>query len=220
MRRDIVECRRCRRLADHCQTVAKTKRRAYRHWNYWGKPVPSFGDPSARLLVVGLAPGAHGANRTGRVFTGDSSGEFLFRALYDAGLASQPSSEHRNDGLTLKDCYVTCAVRCAPPKNRPVAEEFASCRPFLERELELLQRLRVAITLGHLAHRALLAALRPRGLQLPAKKLAFGHGRHHRLPGHLPDLVSCYHPSRQNTQTGRLTMPMLMSVLHAARALL
>ena len=216
LRDGIVACRRCARLTAHCQAVAKAKRRAYRDWDYWGRPVPSFGDPAARLLLVGLAPAAHGANRTGRVFTGDRSGDFLYRALHEAGLASQPSSVHRGDGLLLRDCYICCAVRCAPPQNRPSSVEFQACLPFLVRELELLPRLGVAVTLGHFAHRALLAALRTRDGTIRPAAYPFAHGRHYRLRGGMPDVVCSYHPSPLNTQTGRLTMPMMLAVLGTA----
>src|ERR1017187_2661487 len=148
---EVVQCQRCPRLIAHCTEVAEVKRRAYRDWEYWGKPVPSFGDPEARVLVIGLAPGAHGANRTGRMFTGDRSGEFLYRAMYETGFASQPDSRSRDDGLTLTGAYITAAVRCAPPGNQPNLDEFRNCRPYLERELDLLKQVRVVVALGRIA---------------------------------------------------------------------
>ncbi len=220
LQEEIVACRRCERLVAHCRAIAVAKRRAYRDWDYWGRPVPSFGDPDARLVLVGLAPGAHGANRTGRVFTGDSSGDFLYRALFEAGFASQPGSLRRGDGQALRDCYICCAVRCAPPKNRPTSSESASCLPFLVRELELMRRLRVAVPLGHFAHRALLAALRARGATLRAKDIPFRHGRRHSLPAGFPDIVCSYHPSQQNTRTGRLTPVMMRDVFRTVRGIL
>ena len=151
LEQQVTACTRCPRLLDHCREIARVKRRAYRDWDYWGRPVPSFGDPQARVLIIGLAPGAHGANRTGRMFTGDGSGDFLFSALHRAGFASQPQAVSRDDGLRLNDCYITAAARCAPPANKPTREEFAACRPYLERELEILDRLTVVVALGRLA---------------------------------------------------------------------
>ncbi|HUS07373.1 MAG TPA: uracil-DNA glycosylase, partial [Bryobacteraceae bacterium] len=161
---EIVACTRCPRLTDHCCRIALVKRRAYREWNYWGKPVPSFGDPKARLLVIGLAPGAHGANRTGRIFTGDSSGDYLYRALHETGFASQAESRSLDDGLILRDCYIAASVRCAPPDNKPAREEVAACRPYLERELKLLARVQVVVALGRLAFDNYLAILRDAGV--------------------------------------------------------
>jgi uracil-DNA glycosylase family 4 len=217
LQREIVDCRRCARLVEHCQTIARVKRRAYLDWDYWGRPVPSFGDPDARLLLVGMAPGAHGANRTGRVFTGDSSGDFLYDALFQAGFASQPTATSSDDGLVLRDCYIASAVRCAPPQNKPRPAEFKACRPFLEREASLLPRLCAVVTLGRLAHDSWLAVLRARDASLRAKDYAFGHARHFSRPANGPDLLCSYHPSRQNTQTGRLTKSMLVNVLRMAR---
>lgn len=217
---EIVACGRCSRLLEHCRQVAATKRRAYRDWEYWGKPVPSFGDPDARLLLVGLAPGAHGANRTGRVFTGDSSGDFLYDALFETGFASQPSSRCRGDGLELRNCYIASAVRCAPPGNRPSPAEFRACGDYLAREIQLLPRLRAVLVLGQLALDAYLAALRLRGASLRKRDYPFAHGVKYPLPGSSIALLCSYHPSRQNTQTGRLTKPMMLSVLrHAASAI-
>lgn len=213
---EIVACERCPRLLEHCRQVAATKRRAYRDREYWGKPVPSFGDPDASLLLVGLAPGAHGANRTGRVFTGDSSGDFLFDALFQAGFASQPSASCRGDGLALRNCYIASAVRCAPPGNRPTTAEFRACSDYLARELQLLPRLRAVLALGQLALDAYLAVLRLQGVSLRKRDYPFAHGAMYQLPESSIALLCSYHPSRQNTQTGRLTKPMMLSVLRQA----
>ena len=214
---EIVSCHLCPRLIDHCQQVARVKRRAYEDWEYWGRPVPSFGDPEARVLIIGLAPGAHGSNRTGRMFTGDGSGVFLYRALHEAGFASQPTATSRDDGLVLRDLYITAAVRCAPPGNKPTPEEFGRCRPFLERELDLLARVRVVVTLGKLAHDAYLDILKARGLIGSRAPYPFTHNRKHRLPAGLPLVISSYHPSQQNTLTGKLTPAMFRRVFEAAR---
>jgi uracil-DNA glycosylase family 4 len=208
----VVACDRCPRLLAHCREVARVKRRAYREQEYWGKPVPSFGDPNARLLIVGLAPGAHGANRTGRMFTGDRSGDFLYRALYETGFASQPASTHRGDGLALRDCYITAAGRCAPPDNKPRPEELAACRPYLVEELAALRNLRAAVALGRIAHDAWLTAQ-----GLTRSRYLFRHGAQHELA---PVLFDSFHPSQQNTSTGRLTLPMLIEVFTAARGLI
>lgn len=197
--------------------MAATRRAAYRDQPYWGKPVPGFGDPTARLVVVGLAPGAHGANRTGRMFTGDRSGDFLFAALHRAGLASQPTSVSRDDGLVLRDVYIVNAARCVPPDNHPSADELARCAPFLDRELELLPELRVALALGAIGWSAFLAASARRGATLPSPLPRFGHGAVVALPG--IQLVGSYHVSQQNTQTGRLTPAMFDTVLAQALAL-
>ncbi len=216
LNQEVTACRRCSRLVDHCARLARVKRKAYRNWIYWGRPVPSFGDPAARLLVLGLAPGAHGANRTGRVFTGDSSGDFLYAALHEAGFASQARSVSADDGLRLTDCYITCAVRCAPPGNRPLAAEKAACRNYLVRELALLTRVRVVLALGRFAHDAYLDALRARGVALIKRRLAFAHGRLLQPPGG-PALLCSYHPSQQNTRTGRLTADMFRDMLRCAK---
>lgn len=208
---EVIACRRCPRLIEHCQRVAESKRRAWRDWEYWGKPVPPFGATSAQLLIIGLAPGAHGANRTGRMFTGDRSGDFLFRALHETGFATQAESRSRDDGLALKNAYITAAVRCAPPDNKPSREEIRNCRGFLERELDLLTRLRVVVTLGHVAFDVYLSTLRERG------RFVFGHNRVHRMGDGLPLLIGSYHPSQQNTSTGRLTYAMLRAVFVRAR---
>lgn len=217
LQQEIVECRRCPRLAAYCARIAAEKRRAYRGQDYWGRPVPSLGDGDARLLVLGLAPGAHGANRTGRMFTGDSSGDFLFRAMHASGFASQPASVHRGDGLKLIDAYISAAVRCAPPDNKPSPEEIRNCQPYLERELDLLDRLQVVVALGRLAFDAYLTVLRRRGLITSRASFRFAHGAEHRTGPGLPLLISSYHPSRQNTSTGRLTLPMLEAVFQRAR---
>ena len=210
-------CRRCPRLIEHCQAIARQKRRAYLDWDYWGKPVPSFGDPAARVLIIGLAPGAHGSNRTGRMFSGDGSGYFPYRVLHQTGFASQPTAVSRDDGLQLKDLYITAAVRCAPPGNKPAREEFDNCRPYLERELELLARVQVVVTLGKLAHDAYLGILLARGAIGRRSEYPFRHGASYKLPGNLPLLMASYHPSQQNTQTGKLTEAMLRKVFQEAR---
>ncbi|MFQ5611523.1 MAG: uracil-DNA glycosylase [Anaerolineae bacterium] len=219
---EITACRRCPRLVAWREQVAREKRRAYRDWTYWGRPVPGFGDPRARLLIVGLAPGAHGSNRTGRMFTGDSSGDTLYAALHAAGFANQPTARHREDGLLLTDAFITAVARCAPPKNRPTPEELNNCRPFLVRELDLLPGTQVLLALGQIAFDRSLRLLRNAGVDIP--RLKFGHGLHHPLnstaPASLRHLVACYHPSRQNTQTGRLTQAMLDDVFRLARSLL
>ena len=192
------------------------KRRAYLDWDYWGRPVPSFGDPRARLLILGLAPGAHGANRTGRMFTGDSSGDFLYDALHDTGFASQPTSTARDDGLTLIDCYIASAVRCAPPGNKPRPDEVRTCRSYLGRELRLLPQVRAVLALGRLAMDSYVTLQREQGPPFLKKDFPFAHGAFHRLPRG-PALLCSYHPSRQNTQTGRLTKPMMIQVLKRAK---
>ncbi|MFN0167528.1 MAG: uracil-DNA glycosylase [Bryobacteraceae bacterium] len=214
---EITACRRCPRLIAHCEEVARIKRRAYREWEYWGKPVPSFGDTEARLLIVGLAPGAHGANRTGRVFTGDRSGEFLYRVLHRTGFASQSTSEHRDDGLYLKSVYITAAIHCAPPDNKPAPDEIRACRGYLERELDLLTNVRVVVALGKVAFDVYLGILRDRGIIQSAAALAFAHAAEHRVAKGQPVLLASYHPSQQNTQTGRLTEDMFTAVFERAR---
>jgi uracil-DNA glycosylase family 4 len=216
----VTDCEFCPRLRDHCRQVAKVKRRAFLNWDYWGKPVPSFGDPNARLLLIGLAPAAHGANRTGRMFTGDSSGDFLYGALHRAGFASQPGSSSREDGLELDDVYITAAVRCAPPDNKPTPAEFASCRPYLVEELNLMRNVQVVVALGRLAADSYLTILANRGDISRRSTYPFGHGLGHPMPGRLPYLLCSYHPSRQNTQTGRLTKAMFDGIFDRARQLL
>jgi uracil-DNA glycosylase family 4 len=215
--REVVACKRCPRLIEYCTLVAKTKKKAFRDWDYWGKPVPSFGDPRARLLVIGLAPAAHGGNRTGRIFTGDRSGDYLFRALHATGFASQPTSRSRDDGLTLHDAYVTAINRCAPPGNRPAPEEILNCREYIERELDLLTNLRVVVALGRIAFDQYLTILRNRGIIESKSGFVFAHGREHVIAPGQPVLISSYHPSQQNTSTGLLTDQMLKDVFARAR---
>jgi uracil-DNA glycosylase family 4 len=209
----IAACRRCPRLVAWREEVARVKRRAYRDEVYWGRPVPGFGDPAARLLIVGLAPGAHGANRTGRMFTGDSSGDFLYAALHRAGFASQPTSSGRDDGLTLTDAYISAACRCAPPDNKPTPDELAACLPFLSAELVLLPNIQVVVALGRIAFDAIRHAysdLWP--LTSALWQTAFAHNTNISLDPRLPAVIASYHPSRQNTQTGRLTAAMFDAV--------
>jgi len=202
--RDVVGCERCPRLRAWCGEVARVKVKRFQDQVYWGRPVPGWGDPAARLLIVGLAPAAHGGNRTGRIFTGDRSGDFLFAALHRAGFASQPTSVSRDDGLRLVDCYVAAAARCAPPANRPRPEEVGRCREYLAREWRLLPRVRAVLALGKVSQDAVVALLRQMGRVPPRKALAFGHGVSHDLGGGLR-LFASYHPSQQNTFTGKLT---------------
>ena len=220
LQEEVVACERCPRLREHCRRIAEVKRRAYRDWDYWGRPVPSFGDPKACLLIIGLAPAAHGANRTGRMFTGDSSGDFLCEALHKTGFASQPSATRRGDGLELRDCYITAAARCAPPDNKPSREEFAACRPYLAGELELLDNVRVVVALGRLALDSYLTILLEEGSIERRSAYPFAHGALHRLPSPQPRLLCSYHPSRQNTQTGRLTRSMFLNVFRTASRLI
>jgi uracil-DNA glycosylase family 4 len=215
---EVVACERCPRLREYCTRVAREKRRAYRDWTYWGRPVPGFGDPHARLFVIGLAPAAHGGNRTGRVFTGDRSGDFLFRALYETGFASQPESVSRDDGMRLDKAYIAAAVRCAPPDNKPAPDEYRNCRGYLERELELIKSVRVVVVLGRIAFDTYLGILRDRGVIRSRSAFDFGHDREFAIPG-APVLVSSYHPSQQNTSTGKLTQEMLHAVFERAKKL-
>jgi uracil-DNA glycosylase family 4 len=213
----ITRCSLCPRLVAHREQVAREKVKRYREWDYWGKPVPSFGDPQARLLIIGLAPAAHGGNRTGRVFTGDRSGDWLYEALYSAGFANQPTSVHKDDGLRLDDCYITAAVHCAPPDNKPLPEEFSACRPYLLQELTVLTQVRVVIALGQIAFATYLSARRQLGLPVPSPVPRFGHGQLFALPGVF--LLGSYHPSQQNTFTGRLTREMFQAIFRDARKL-
>lgn len=215
---EVMACRKCPRLTVYREQVARTKRKAFLDWDYWGKPVPGFGDPEASVWVVGLAPGAHGSNRTGRNFTGDASGDFLFPALYRAGFASQPMAVDRGDGLTLYDLYISAACRCAPPGNKPITQELDSCFPFLLAELSLLKNLHGIVALGRVGFEAVLRLVRTLDPSLP--KLEFAHNRLHRLENGLPWLLASYHPSRQNTQTGRLTEAMFDAVWQQARSLI
>ncbi len=232
-----MACRRCPRLIAYCRKVAREKRRRFRDWDYWGRPVPGFGDPAAELLILGLAPAAHGANRTGRMFTGDRSGDFLYRALYEEGWASQAESLHARDGLQLRRCYITASVRCAPPKNQPLPEERRNCQPYLERELQLLGRVRAVLALGKLAFDTYLRivyqgqarppaagvrrASRERAESFPPRSsFCFAHGASYALPGGWPRLFASYHPSQQNTQTGKLTPEMFRRVLQDVKRFL
>jgi uracil-DNA glycosylase family 4 len=212
-----VVCEKCPRLRKYCQKIAREKRRAFREETYWGKPVPGFGDPRARVLLIGLAPAAHGANRTGRVFTGDGaggSGDFLMSALHRAGFANIPTSHHPDDGLKLKDAFIAAAVRCAPPDNRPTPEEIARCLPHLDAEIAALPRVRIVVALGRIAFDAYLRLLKERGVVIRPKP-KFGHALAHELPNG-QTLIGCYHPSRQNTNTGKLTPPMMDEVFTLA----
>ena len=215
-----MACKRCPRLIAHCREIARVKRRAFADWEYWGKPVPSFGDPAARLAIIGLAPAAHGANRTGRMFTGDRSGDFLYRALWESGFASQPESRSMDDGLRLTDVRVLAAGHCAPPDNKPTPEELRNCRPWLERELALLTRVRVVVVLGRIAFDTYLGVMKAQGKIARRSDFEFGHGRVHELGEGLPVLICSYHPSQQNTSTGRLTLGMLTEVFEKARQVL
>jgi uracil-DNA glycosylase family 4 len=217
LQRDIVTCTLCSRLLDHCRSVAITKRRAYKDQTYWGKPVPSFGDSNARLLILGLAPGAHGANRTGRMFTGDSSGDFLYRVLHATGFANQPTSNSADDGLALTDAYITASCHCAPPDNKPATNEVTACRRYFERELKLLNRVQVVVALGKLAHDNYLSVLKAQKRIASRAPYVFGHNATHFMS---PVLIDSYHPSQQNTSTGKLTEQMLTEVFLNARSLL
>ena len=220
LQQKVIACARCPRLVRYCRKVAREKRRMYRDWEYWGRPVPSFGDPDAELLVLSLAPAAHGANRTGRMFTGDRSGEFLYRALFEAGFANQPTSRDRDDGLKLQRCYITAAIRCAPPQNKPRPEELRNCRPYLEKELNLLKRVRAVLALGRIAFDTTLRLISRRISLPPLSSFRFKHGASYALADGLPRLFASYHPSQQNTQTGRLTPEMMREVLEDIRRFL
>lgn len=243
LQREVIACTRCPRLIRYCRAIAREKRRMYRDQDYWGRPIPSFGDPQAELLILGLAPAAHGGNRTGRMFTGDRSGDFLFRALCDTGFTNQPVSVSRDDGLQLHRCYITAALRCAPPGNRPKPVELRNCRPYLVQEVQLLKRIRAVLALGRIAFdtylriiydeyssrdrklrygrvSGLISARLSRGFSLalpPRSTLQFAHGASFELPGGLPRLFASYHPSQQNTQTGKLTPQMFREVLQQIR---
>ncbi len=220
----VIHCRKCPRLVAYLQEVSRRKPKRFRDWDYWGKPLPSFGDPDARVLIVGLAPAAQGGNRTGRMFTGDRSGEWLFHALYEFGFANQPNSIQRDDGFKLNDCYITATIRCAPPKNKPLPEEIENCRPYFLEELELLKKIKAIVPLGQIAFVQTLKSLRLKGYDVPT--LAFGHGRVYAGNGLkprpaggrvFPTLITTYHPSQQNTQTGRLTRPMFHRIFRMVR---
>jgi len=216
---EIIRCRACPRLVRYREQVARDKRRSFLAWDYWGKPVPGFGDPRAELLILGLAPAAHGANRTGRMFTGDRSGDFLYKALFRAGFANQPTSTNREDGLALKNAYMAATLRCAPPANKPLPSELANCRHFWQRDLEILQP-RAVLVLGSIAMRAHLGLLKERGQIATLAAFPFRHGASYKLPGDLPRLFASYHPSQQNTFTGKLTDAMLFKVVRDVRKFL
>jgi uracil-DNA glycosylase family 4 len=215
---EIVECRRCERLVAYREQVARTKVRRFLDWEYWGRPVPSLGVANARLLIIGLAPAAHGGNRTGRIFTGDRSGDWLYRALHRFGFANQPNSTHRGDGLKLIDAYITAAIHCAPPDNKPLPSEYSNCRPYLLEELEGLRRVRVVVPLGFIAFKTYFAARKQLGWPNPSPLPPFGHGVEADI-GQGVKVVSSYHPSQQNTSTGKLTEAMLDDVFRQARAI-
>jgi uracil-DNA glycosylase family 4 len=215
--REIAECRRCPRLVEWREAVAADPPRRYRGERYWARPLPGFGDPGARVVIVGLAPAAHGGNRTGRIFTGDRSGDWLFASLYRTGFANQPLSEHRNDGLRLADAYIAAVVRCAPPANRPTTVERDTCLPYLARELTLLPKARVLVALGSFAWDGVLLAARMNGIAIPRPKPRFGHRAEARVGDYT--LLGCFHPSQQNTFTGKLTEGMIDDVMQRARAI-
>ncbi|MGD0915298.1 MAG: uracil-DNA glycosylase [Thermodesulfobacteriota bacterium] len=209
----VKRCEKCSRLVTYLQQISDHKPKRYRDWDYWTKPLPSFGDPNGRLLIVGLAPAAHGGNRTGQMFTGDRSGEWLFGTLYQFGFANQPNSTRRDDGFVLNDCYITATIRCAPPKNKPLPGEIENCRPYLLKELDLLDRIKVIVPLGQIAFAQTLKSLRIRGVEI--LPLTFGHGKVYSLPnGQI--MITSYHPSQQNTQTGRLTKAMFHEIFEMA----
>ena len=213
---EIVTCNRCARLREHCTNVASVRRRAYADWEYWGKPVPSFGDPKARVLALGLAPGAHGSNRTGRPFTGDGSGDFLYPVLHDAGFASQPKATSRDDGMKLHDLWITSVGRCAPPGNKPTPEELRNCAPWLDEEMRLLRNLRVVVCLGRIAFDGLVSWAQRAGQVESRKGFVFAHGAEYPLPNGL-HVIASYHPSLQNTNTGKLTRAMFLKIFQRAR---
>ena len=218
LNRDVIACTRCPRLVVYREQIAREKRRAYREWEYWGKPVPGFGDPNARVLIMGLAPGAHGSNRTGRPFTGDASGNFMYPVLYETGFANQPTATDRNDGLLLNDLYITAAVRCAPPDNKPLPQELANCAPFLDQELDGLKNARVIVALGRIGFDAYLNYLKRKNEIAGKKNYLFAHAAEYVFaPGRT--LLASYHPSNQNTQTGKLTKDMFRKIFMRAREL-
>jgi uracil-DNA glycosylase family 4 len=216
LRETVIACRKCPRLVQYREEVARTKRRAFRDWTYWGRPVPGFGDPHARLLIIGLAPAAHGGNRTGRAFTGDRSGDFLYARLYEAGFANQPTSVDINDGLELHDAYIAATARCAPPDNKPLPEELRNCAGYLEEEFAIL-RPRAVLALGAIAFYTYLRLLVKQGRLTSPVPYKFSHAADFKLPGDLPHVFASYHPSQQNTQTGRLTPAMFDAVLRRIR---
>ena len=213
---EVVTCTRCPRLVAYREKISAEKRRAYLDWEYWGKPVPGFGDPKAKILILGLAPGAHGSNRTGRPFTGDSSGNFMYPVLYETGFANQPTATDRNDGLSLEDIYITAAGRCAPPDNKPLPEELANCAPFLDRELDGLKNVKVIVALGKIGFDAYLNHLKRHRIIASRAPYQFGHGFHYTMPNG-KKLLASFHPSNQNTNTGKLTRPMFVKIFQEAR---
>lgn len=216
---ELVACCRCPRLVAYREKIGREKRRAYMDCEYWARPVPGFGDPNARVLILGLAPGAHGSNRTGRPFTGDSSGNFMYPVLYRTGFASQPTAKHRDDGLVLTDAYITAAVRCAPPQNKPTPEEITNCSVFLDRELDALKNVKVVVALGRIGFDAYLNYMKRKGLVTNKAGFLFGHGVTNLLPdGRI--LLASYHPSNQNTNTGKLTEAMFTEIFRTAKKLL
>lgn len=215
---EVMACTLCPRLVIYREQIAREKRRAYRDWEYWGKPVPGFGDPEARVVIVGLAPGAHGSNRTGRPFTGDASGNFMYPVLHETGFASQPSATDRNDGLILKDLYITAAVRCAPPDNKPLPQELACCAPYLDRELQGLKNAKVIVALGRIGFEAYLNYLKRSRKLVTKKPYVFAHGACYETPDGRT-LLASYHPSNQNTQTGKLTRQMFVRIFRDAARL-
>lgn len=216
LNQEIIHCTRCPRLVLYREQIGRDKRRAYRDCDYWARPVPGFGDPHARILVLGLAPGAHGSNRTGRPFTGDLSGKFMYPILHRVGLASQPNAEHRDDGLRLIDCYITATIRCAPPDNKPLPSEIANCAPYLDRELALLKNLKVVVALGKIGFDAYLNYLKRNGILQNKAAYRFGHALSYPMPNGVT-LLASYHPSNQNTATGKLTAAMFEDVFRKAR---
>jgi len=218
--KDVISCHRCQRLVDWRERVAREKRRAYMECDYWGKPVPGFGDEQSEVLVLGLAPGAHGSNRTGRMFTGDASGDFLFPALHQAGFCSQAESYNRNDGLTMKNMFITAVCRCAPPGNKPTREEQLNCREFLLREIDLFKDLKIIVALGSIAHNNAFDVMKLLNPEISEKRPKFGHGNEYSHHSDCFYLVDSYHPSRQNTQTGRLTREMFAQIWERTNQLL
>jgi len=216
LHQEVIQCRRCPRLVAYREQVGREKRRAYRDDEYWARPVPGFGDPRARVLILGLAPGAHGSNRTGRPFTGDASGKFMYPILHKVGFASQPNAEHRDDGLKLIDCYITAAIRCAPPDNKPLPSELMNCAPFLDRELAILKQVKVVVALGKIGFDAYLAYLKRQGLVQNRAAYAFGHAASYKMANGVV-LLASYHPSNQNTATRKLTAEMFEAVFRLAK---
>jgi len=216
LHQEVVQCTRCPRLVAYREQIGREKRRAYRDHEYWARPVPGFGDPQARVLILGLAPGAHGSNRTGRPFTGDASGKFMYPILHKVGFASQPNAEHRNDGLKLIDCYITAAIRCAPPDNKPLLSELQNCAPFLDRELAILKQVKVVVALGKIGFDSYLAYLKRSGAVQRTAGYKFGHAASYAMPNSVT-LLASYHPSNQNTATGKLTAAMFEAIFRKAK---